>query len=341
LRISAFRNRNVEICTNGIDDDGDGLVDCDDPDCFGVGMCGAPACTPDMDLGALSVGSKISATVDTRNAPDFYNAGCGKGDGPERVLRFEVTQVLSLGVDCTDTGSHVLSLSAQVNALDRCDADTHCTDPGTLPFGCGYSIPDVQPGTYNFIVEAFSANTTGVVGITFTGIRQTVTEICDNGIDDDGDGFTDCMDRKCVAEAACQKFACRPDKQLDILPLDGSMVLAVVQTTAAGDDQTKTTCVSAPGGQDAVVDFQVPARADITLQWAQIGSHAFALYTNDGMIFSCEAGTLLDCTSTGGQATGQVTFMGVPAGLYHLVVDADHPGAEGGVTMQLSGKAAP
>ncbi len=28
-----------EICSNGLDDDGDGLVDCNDPDCCGVGSC--------------------------------------------------------------------------------------------------------------------------------------------------------------------------------------------------------------------------------------------------------------------------------------------------------------
>ena len=29
----AALNCNIEDCTNGIDDDGDGLIDCDDPDC--------------------------------------------------------------------------------------------------------------------------------------------------------------------------------------------------------------------------------------------------------------------------------------------------------------------
>src|SRR5204862_1194528 len=29
-----------EDCDNGIDDDGNGLVDCADPDCFGVPPCG-------------------------------------------------------------------------------------------------------------------------------------------------------------------------------------------------------------------------------------------------------------------------------------------------------------
>lgn len=32
----------VEICDDGIDNDGDGLIDCDDPDCFGDPGCAAP-----------------------------------------------------------------------------------------------------------------------------------------------------------------------------------------------------------------------------------------------------------------------------------------------------------
>src|SRR5689334_1988147 len=31
-------------------------------------------------------------------------------------------------------------------------------------------------------------------------------EICNNGIDDDGDGFIDCFDGNCLGNAACQGF---------------------------------------------------------------------------------------------------------------------------------------
>ncbi|MEZ4982835.1 MAG: hypothetical protein R2769_14850 [Saprospiraceae bacterium] len=41
LKLKCFSTRhldagagcNIEDCSNGIDDDGDGLIDCDDPDC--------------------------------------------------------------------------------------------------------------------------------------------------------------------------------------------------------------------------------------------------------------------------------------------------------------------
>ena len=36
LRLSAFGGPKIEICGNGIDDDGNGLIDCNDPACFGI-----------------------------------------------------------------------------------------------------------------------------------------------------------------------------------------------------------------------------------------------------------------------------------------------------------------
>ena len=39
--------------------------------------------------------------------------------------------------------------------------------------------------------------------------------------------------------------------------------------------------------------------------------------------------------------TTPFTFNNLPAGRYHLVIDADKPGAEGGVAIQLSAKPAP
>jgi hypothetical protein len=342
LEISAFQNRRVEICNNGIDDDGNGLVDCQDPACFGVDGCAPLSCTPDADLGAFSWGTTQSTTVDTRGGGSLYQTTCSKGNGKERVLRLSLTQPMALGVDCMDGGSHVLELSQQIAPLDLCDAHSlGCADPSVLPFGCGYAIPDLQPGQYNLIVQAFQAGDEGVVSISLTGQKEIVREICNNGIDDDMDGFTDCADRKCATSPFCEKAACRPQKTLGLLPLDGSVLSAVIQTTGAGDNETHTACVSAPGGQDGDVDFELPAKADLTIDWAQVGSHVFAVYSDDGMLLSCEAGTSFTCIPSGSQPTGAKIVTGLPAGKYHLVVDADKPGSEGGVALQLSGKASP
>ena len=98
LRLSAFSGtRGVEICGNGIDDDTNGLTDCDDPDCFGVAGCPAPACMPDQDLGSFSWGTRKTVTVDTRDGGTLYPTSCSRGTGKERVLRVNLTQPMSLG----------------------------------------------------------------------------------------------------------------------------------------------------------------------------------------------------------------------------------------------------
>jgi len=191
------------------------------------------------------------------------------------------------------------------------------------------------------IVQAFQAGSEGMVTLTLTGVQEIIREICDNGIDDDGDGAADCADKKCVTETTCSKFACRADQNAGLLALGGAPVSIVIQTAMANDDQKGMACAAVPGGQDGVVDFQVPAVADVTLQWAQVGNHDFAVYDNKNTLLACDAGMQYGCAMTSGAATGMHVFTKLPAGRYHLVVDADAPGKEGGAVLLLSAVASP
>ena len=85
----------------------------------------------------------------------------------------------------------------------------------------------------------------------------------------------------------------------------------------------------------------MPAKANLKIEWAQAGNHAFALYTNANDLAACDAGTLVSCTASMDQSTGAINLAALPGGKYHLIVDADHAGAEGGVVLQLSGAPAP
>ncbi|NRD21845.1 T9SS type A sorting domain-containing protein [Winogradskyella litoriviva] len=57
-----------EICDNGIDDDGDGLIDCEDPSCSGFGMCDviAPP-TSSSNAGGLESNNRLSEQINARN----------------------------------------------------------------------------------------------------------------------------------------------------------------------------------------------------------------------------------------------------------------------------------
>jgi hypothetical protein len=90
-----------------------------------------------------------------------------------------------------------------------------------------------------------------------------------------------------------------------------------------------------------VVSFTLPARTDLTMEWAQVGSHVLALYRDDNARLACEANSPVSCTSLAGQRMGTSKLVGLDAGKYFLVVDADRAGSEGGVILQLSGLPTP
>ena len=338
VSLTAFANRGVEICDNGIDDDGDHLVDCDDPDCSSVPICGAPLCAPDGDLGDIDIGTRASVHVDLTTATQVFKTDCGKGDGRGRAYHVNLLQAMELDFSCSQTGDQVLQLSSQLGPLDLCDAHvTTCADPNVLPSGCNFGLPNLQPGSYYILVQAFAAGSEGTVDLTLHGVSQRILEICNNGIDDDGDGAIDCNDRKCATDSSCVALRCRPDKQLGLIAIDGSTVSATVQTSGAGNDQQNSTCVSGPGGGDAVVGFTLPGKTDLTIAWAQVGNHALVLYQGDNAQVPCEANALIDCKATANASTGSYTLHSLAAGKYYLVVDADKAGSEGGVILQLSG----
>lgn len=56
-----------EDCTNGIDDDGDGLVDCDDPSCSGVAACPEITPTSTGNKGGLESNNRLSQQINQRN----------------------------------------------------------------------------------------------------------------------------------------------------------------------------------------------------------------------------------------------------------------------------------
>ncbi|MBU2945994.1 DUF6923 family protein [Zobellia uliginosa] len=56
-----------EDCINGIDDDGDGLVDCDDPSCSGVSSCPTITLTSGANDGGLESNDRLSSLIGQRN----------------------------------------------------------------------------------------------------------------------------------------------------------------------------------------------------------------------------------------------------------------------------------
>ena len=167
----------VEIdCSDGLDDDGDGEVDCADLDCAGIGcdsfgrtcstgVCGCPGGSVE-DLCGDGIDQDCDGLVDCLD-PDCDARAC---DARGRLCSMSA---------CTCTGGSRESSCAN-GSDDDCDGDTDCDDMDCAGRACG---------ALGFVCGAGGCACGGTA------------EDCTNGIDDDCDGDTDCDDSECAAQS--------------------------------------------------------------------------------------------------------------------------------------------
>jgi hypothetical protein len=263
------------------------------------------------------------------------------------VLQLNVPQTgmgggIGIGFECQQQGDHVLALYAAGGPRDACDVnELVCADPKTLPFGCGYIVPNLQPGTYNVIALGFQPGSEGTLSLTLSIWDDRQLEICNNNIDDDKDGFKDCFDRKCAVSPHCRTNQCNPDSSIDPMPLTGAAVNRLLQTQGA-PVQAQLSCASMAGGSTGVIEITLTAKANLTVEYLQFGNHDFALYTKEGTLLPCTAGAQVgSCQKSNGSQNGMFSFSNVPQGKYYFVIAADTPLTSGSVAVVFKGMPAP
>ncbi|MBI1225087.1 MAG: DUF4347 domain-containing protein [Bacteroidetes bacterium] len=205
-------NACVEICNNGIDDDGDGLVDCADPDCGLITNYGFDNGTNDWNLyvqsgntatfsidntsqlsGTNSALINISAVTGTNWHIQFVQGGKSVEAGKVYNLSFQAKAAgnRNMGVALQRTNSPytgywyqnaALTTSAQSYSFDFIADSTNIGLAG-IYFNLGESTANIW-----------------IDNVTFNEVCNPV-EICNNGIDDDGDGLVDSNDPDC---GSCQ-----------------------------------------------------------------------------------------------------------------------------------------
>jgi hypothetical protein len=212
---------NNELCNNNIDDDNDGLVDCSDPGCAGNVACpsACAALTTAADP-SLQNGNNTNKSNNTEGS--CQSAQVGGGGGAE--VAFQVTAARS------GTMTLVLTSNADLGVYVQTACGNNATELGCadINFGAGavetLQVP-VTAGQVLFVfVDGFTANEQGA----FT-LSIATGEICNNGIDDDGDNLFDCGDNAdCETNAACGNLpagaSCTLDNQCD-----GGVCLTEVQ----------------------------------------------------------------------------------------------------------------
>ena len=203
-------------CSNGLDDDLDGLPDCDDEDCQENVLCvGLPG---DKCEQAMLINDGKPVTVEHAGVTiEFEGTTTGLGDdyagpcdadtdgSPDLVylLNLEAPMVVSLSYDFTNNSYPAL----YVLDGDCDDANVFaCDAASTAAAELQVTLP---AGTYYFVLDgSFKQGQTGDHGpfefsVTFYLPPETEVD-CFNGSDDDVDGFTDCEDTDCEVELYCQ-----------------------------------------------------------------------------------------------------------------------------------------
>jgi len=199
-------------CDDDASNDNDDLVDCDDPDCWASEFCSPPNNTCEEAL-ELTM-SSFPFTGDTSN----YGNNTSRGDcevgasggtaAPEAVYKFTATEpgAYTFTVDPLDSSSGFNSWDAVLYISSGCplNHETNCVGTADDPEEVTTIL---YPGQSVWIfVDGYFSTSSGIftLDVSVTGIEAS----CDDGLDNDEDGETDCNDIDCAGNDACIEIIC-------------------------------------------------------------------------------------------------------------------------------------
>ena len=228
----------VENCSNGVDDDGDGAVDCADTDCAGDPACGPPSAGDEcVDAIAAVLGSNAVDTTGATDSTDLSDPSQCSGTFLGQFVQdiwYSFTPA-SDGLLTADLCNLVNFDSDIAIYSGTCDALTQvgCNGdgPGCSTFTSRLSDLPVTAGT-EYIIRVGGWNLGSAgTGILDLSLSTSSAENCTNGVDDDLDGLTDCEDPDCSGDPSCIPF---PGDEC-ATALVASQGSNVVDTTGASD----------------------------------------------------------------------------------------------------------
>jgi hypothetical protein len=206
-----------ELCSDGKDNNCDGLTDCGDPQCFGQPNC---ACT------ASEIKCQDTADDDCDGLTDCADPDCASTPAcqclPAEICGNNKDDDCNGLSECTDPAC-AASPACQCQASetscgdgkdDDCDGLFDCADPdcasGDPLCACGQLdeiCNDGEDNNCNNLVDCADPICTNTPACKCFG--PPVPEVCDDGLDNDCDNLVDCADPNCIGNAACQE--CKPE----------------------------------------------------------------------------------------------------------------------------------
>ena len=217
----------VENCTDGVDNDGDGMADCDDQDCQNDIACQLPETETVCDDGRDDDGDGFVDCADTDCTNDPVCA-------PQPVAEI-----------CDDGLDNDLDGATDCDDAD-CVNDSACAPQPVVEI-CDDSIDNDLDG-------ATDCDDTDCTNDTACA-QQPEAEVCDDGLDNDGDGFTDCDDQECAADPVCDQTPVFEDCA-DGVDNDGDGFIDCTDTDCASDPSCQVVSPQ-PLEDDISVDIKV------------------------------------------------------------------------------------
>ncbi len=202
---SFINNPPVENCTDGIDNNGSGAVDCADGACTGHASCPTSPCTDNRYRYLFCNETVYGKTQDGVAAYSTY--GCwpeGSLTGPEIAYLMAMPPGTQVTVTMTplDQDLDAFVITGDRDSCNPSSCLKHSINEGLAAENISLTLGNES--TY-FIVESYRFPSQ--YSITTSCVFPP--ENCTNGIDDDGDGLIDCADPDCANEAVC----IAPDKE--------------------------------------------------------------------------------------------------------------------------------
>jgi hypothetical protein len=184
-------------CSNGYDNDGDNLVDCDDPDCLtqcsAGNLCQSRAT---IDCSTQLLAGSTSAAGATNAITSYYCATGLQVQGPEYTYSFTATA--TQWVNFTLGGLTGYAAVAVIEDKGSCDPSS-CLDASY--YG---DVAFVQAGKkYFVVVDGMTAGQTVDYKLSVVCNAPLTETSCFDNVDNDGDFATDCDDPDC--SAACKQ----------------------------------------------------------------------------------------------------------------------------------------
>ncbi len=275
-----------EICRGGYDEDGDGAVDCDDPDCAGSPGC---ACDP-IDVGS-ALGRWFSGPVVA--GPHRYTASCGAADSPDVTFAWTAP---ADGRYTIEDGWH-----SRTALVDGCGGDELACNGRDR----GVAFDAAAGETVIIITDGLGAPNWPDSG-RHRFVVHSATELhCADGLDDDGDRARDCDDVDCADDPACAP-RCLADGCIDAACADDPLCLAARCRSEGGCADPACAvhpvcCAGLDIGSATGVDVAAGVNAERDPRWGYCGGNfagqrtiAWTPPANGNWVITTESGDPLD-----------------------------------------------